>query len=199
MGILGDFLQGTASLLEGMKVTIGHFFRKPVTSEYPRQRIEMSKAQRNAIVLIPKDEVGGDSHNCIACLQCEKICPSACIKIEGERPDGLSMKRPTVFDVNFALCSECGLCLDVCPTETLGYSRMYDEAGYTREFHHDLLAEWAPTEDAARERLREEAARKKAEAQKKVEAAAAAKAKAEADAKAGEPPPAASSEGGAAS
>lgn len=186
MGILGDFLQGTASLLEGMKVTIGHFFRKPVTLEYPRERAEMSKAQRNAIVLIPKDDLGGESHNCIACLQCEKICPSACIKIEGERPDGLSTKRPTVFDVNFALCSECGLCLDVCPTETLGWSRTYDEAGYTREFHHDLLAEWAPAEDAARERLREEAARKKAEAQKKVEAAA--KAAAEAKARADAPP-----------
>jgi NADH-quinone oxidoreductase subunit I len=190
MGFLNSFLQGTASLVTGMKVTIGHFFRKPVTTEYPRQRIEMSKAQRNAIVLIPRDELGGESHNCIACLQCEKICPSACIKIEGERPEGLSTKRPVSFDVNFALCSECGLCLDVCPTETLGWSRTYDDAGYTREFHHDLLGEWREGEEPARDRLREEAARKKAEAKKKMEAEAQAKAKAAEAAKQDAPPPA---------
>lgn len=176
MGFLGDILQGTRSLLEGMGVTIGHLFRKPVTLQYPSERTEMSKAQRNAITLIPKEDIGGGvSHNCIACLQCEKICPSFCIKIEGERPEGIPTKRPAKFDVNFALCSECGLCLDVCPTETLGWSKTYDDAGYTRNFKYDLLTIWRDKEETAREKMREEIARKKAESKLKADAAKAAK------------------------
>jgi NADH-quinone oxidoreductase subunit I len=196
MGLMSEIMLGARSLVDGMGVTIGHFFRKPVTVEYPQQRLEMSKAQRNAIVLIPKDEVGGISHNCIACLQCEKICPSACIKIDGERPDGIPTKRPARFDVNFALCSECGLCLDVCPTETLGWGKTYDDAGYTREFKYDLLTIWRDKEEAGREKLREELARKKAENKKKADADAKAKADAAAAAAAAEPKPTAPAAGG---
>lgn len=183
MGVISDIAIGARSLVEGMGVTIRHFFRRPVTEQYPRQRVEMSTAQRNAITLIPTPEVGDKSHNCIACLQCEKICPSFCIKIEGDRPEGIATKRPTRFDVNFALCSECGLCLDVCPTNTLGWSKTYDDAGYTRDFTYDLLKIWGDKEDAALEYLRQEAARKKAEAEAKRKAMAEQKAKAEAEAK----------------
>jgi NADH-quinone oxidoreductase chain I len=186
MGALISVARGALSLLKGMKITIGHFFRKPVTVEYPHEQAPMSPAQRNAIVLIEKDDI--ESHNCIACLQCEKICPSNCISITGERPEGLAMKRPVKFDVNFALCSECGLCLDVCPTETLGYSKRYDHAGYHRDdFLYDILGEWRDKEEKARENLREADRRKKAEREAKRKAELEAKARAaEANAKEGE-------------
>ncbi|MBI5154477.1 NADH-quinone oxidoreductase subunit I [Candidatus Poribacteria bacterium] len=174
MGMVANFFGGARSLLEGMRVTLEHFFRTPVTVEYPHEEAPISKAQRNAIVLIKKEEAG-DSHNCIACLQCEKICPSMCISITGIKHDGIAMKRPEKFDVNYALCSVCGLCLDVCPTETLGYSKLYDAAGYHRDdFVYDLLEPYRETEPEIVEHLRAEEARKKAErdAKRKAEAAA---------------------------
>lgn len=183
MSAVKEFFKGSRSLAEGMAITIKHFFRRPVTVDYPREKAPISKAQRNAITLIPKDEVGG-SHNCIACLQCQKICPSNCISITGYRPDGLAMKRPETFDVNFALCSECGLCLDVCPTNTLGYSKTYDNAGYNRDdFTFDLLEKWRDGEEQALETLREADRKKKAEREAKKKAdEAAKKAKAAAEA-----------------
>ena len=73
--------------------------------------------------------------------------------------------------MDFALCSECGLCLDVCPTDTLGYSREYDQAGYSRkDFLYDLLEPWRDSEAETVERLRHIEA-EKAEAKKKVAAA----------------------------
>lgn len=154
-------LKGARSLLTGMKITLKHCFRPPVTSRYPHERLEMSPAFRNVIALVEVPEVG--SHDCIDCGACERICPSACIEVEGERPDGMKRKRATRFEVDFALCSECGLCVDVCPTDTLGYSREYDQAGYgRRDFLYDLLEPWRDGEAEVRERLRAEEARKQA-------------------------------------
>jgi len=169
MPMLKQTLTGARSLLTGMKVTFKNAFKKPVTSQYPRERIEMSQAYRNVIVLVEKEDVG--SHDCIDCGMCERVCPSFCIKVEGERPEGMKRKRATRFEVDFALCSECGLCLDVCPTDTLGYSREFDQAGYGRnDFLYDLLIPYRDREETVRDTLRaaeaEAAAAKKAAEEK---------------------------------
>ena len=178
--MLKQTLTGARSLLTGMKVTFKNAFKKPVTSQYPRERIEMSQAYRNVIVLVEKEDVG--SHDCIDCGMCERVCPSFCIKVEGERPEGMKRKRATRFEVDFALCSECGLCLDVCPTDTLGYSREFDQAGYGRnDFLYDLLIPYRDREETVRDTLRaaeaEAAAAKKAAVAKKAAAKKAAEEK----------------------
>ena len=63
--------------------------------------------------------------------------------------------------MDFALCSLCGLCIDVCPTVTLKYSRIYDEAGYNRDWTFDLLEDFQEGEAAYIVRAREEEAKKK--------------------------------------
>ena len=183
--MLRETLVGAWSLLVGMKITLTHVFRGPVTSQYPRERIEMSKAYRNVIVLIEIEGIG--SHDCIDCNACVRVCPSDCIVIEGERPEGMRKRRATLFEVDFALCSECGLCLDVCPTDTLGYSREYDQAGYGRnDFLYDLLVPYRDREEEVRERLRAEEAKKAAAKKAAAEAKKAAAAKAEEEASGGD-------------
>lgn len=180
-------LTGAWSLLVGMKVTLKHVFRPPVTSQYPRERIEMSKAYRNVIRLIEIEEIG--SHDCIDCQACVRVCPSDCIKVEGERPEGMRKKRATLFEVEFALCSECGLCIDVCPTDTLGYSREYDQAGFRRsDFLYDLLDEWRAQESEVIERLRADEEKKAAAKKAAAARAAAKKAKEEKEAAVSEAP-----------
>ncbi len=174
MKFLKEIFAGTSTLLTGMRVTLQHFLRPPVTTQYPLEKLEMSEAYRDVIVLIEKEELG--THDCIDCQACVRVCPSMCIEIEGHRPEGLKRKRATKFEVDFALCSECGLCLDVCPTETLGYGRDYDEAGYQRsDFIYDLLKPWRSGEEAALKRIGEIEAAKAAERDAKKKAAAAAK------------------------
>jgi NADH-quinone oxidoreductase subunit I len=183
--MLRETLVGAWSLLVGMKITLSHVFRGPVTSQYPRERIEMSKAYRNVIVLIEIEGIG--SHDCIDCNACVRVCPSDCIVIEGERPEGMRKRRATLFEVDFALCSECGLCLDVCPTDTLGYSREYDQAGYGRnDFLYDLLVPYRDREEEVRQRLRAEEAKKAAAKKAAAEAKKAAAAKAEEEASGGD-------------
>lgn len=173
MAFVKDVLDGTKTLLTGMKVTLNNFRKPPITSKYPMEKIEMSKAFRNVIVLIEKDDI--QSHDCIGCKACERVCPSFCIDVDGDRPEGMRRKRATHFKVDFALCSDCGLCLDACPTDTLGYSKVHDEAGYNRsDFVYDLLDPWRDEEAETIDRLRkmeeEQAAAKKALAAKKAAA-----------------------------
>lgn len=182
MKAIEELVKGTRSLLQGMTVTFDNMRKPPVTVSYPREHAPISPVQRNAIRLIEKEETGG-SHACIACNMCEKICPSDCITVVGEKVDGIATKRPQTFHVRFDQCSECGLCLDVCPKSTLGWSTEYTTVGYQREFVVDLLEPHRDGEEAAREVLREEEARKRAarEAKRKADEEAKAR-KAAADA-----------------
>ncbi len=185
MAYLKVVAQGFWSLLVGLRVTIGHLFTKKVTERYPHVEPELSDAYRGTVVLIEKDELG--THDCVACGACQRVCPSHCIVVTGGKVPGLKKKRPDHFEMNFALCSLCGLCIDACPTDTLGYSKQYDDVGYTREWTFDLLAPYAEREESFREAQaqREAAAaeaKKKAAADKKRKAAEAAKKKAEAQA-----------------
>ncbi|MFT5369324.1 MAG: formate hydrogenlyase subunit 6/NADH:ubiquinone oxidoreductase subunit I [Candidatus Latescibacterota bacterium] len=171
MAFVKEILDGTKTLLTGMKVTLDNFRKPPITSKYPIEKLEMSQAFRNVIVLIEKDDI--QTHDCIGCKACERVCPSFCIVVDGERPEDMRRMRATNFKVDFALCSDCGLCLDVCPTDTLGYSKVHDEAGYNRsDFVYDLLDPWREAEAPTVERLRkleaEQAAAKKARTVKKA-------------------------------
>ncbi|TNF38303.1 MAG: NADH-quinone oxidoreductase subunit I [Deltaproteobacteria bacterium] len=184
-------LVGFWSLVVGLGVTIRHFFRttlgrKPVTEVYPHKEPELPPAFRSAIKLIRFDET--NSHDCVGCKACERICPSFCISVDGDKVDGIRKKRATHFEMDFALCSLCGLCIDACPTATLEYSRIYDDVGYTRNWKHDLLAPFNDYEaqfvEEQRDREEKEAAEKaRLAAEKKAQAAAAkaAKEKAAAD------------------
>lgn len=183
MKAIHRLLTGFWSLLVGLAITMGHmlrttFGRKKVTQQYPHEKPELTKAYRSAIKLIRFDET--NSHDCVGCKACERICPSFCISVDGDKVAGIKKKRATHFEMDFALCSLCGLCIDVCPTDTLEYSRLYDEAGYTREWKHDLLADFNDYEETfiAEQLAREEAeaAEKARLAEEKKRAAAAAKA-----------------------
>ena len=195
MKALHGILTGFWSLVVGLSITLRHFAltvfaRKKVTEQYPKEKPVMSKAYRSAIQLIRFPETG--SHDCVGCKACERTCPSFCISVDGDKVDGIKKKRATHFEMDFALCSLCGLCIDACPTETLEYSKLYDEAGYTRNWKHNLLAPFTANEETfiaeQREREAKEAEEKARAAEEKKRAAEAAKAaKAAKEAKAASP------------
>ena len=129
MSYVGRVWEGAKSLVIGLVVTGRHLVKKPVTLQYPHEKPDVSK-WGGPIELKTFPETG--THDCIACNACTRICPSECIAVEGERPEGSKKMRATVFTLDFSTCSLCGLCVDVCPTDTLQYSKRYDEATYTR-------------------------------------------------------------------
>lgn len=126
-----DIVVGAWSLLVGMWVTIRYMFKRPVTQQYPRVRLE-HKHFRGPIQFVIFPETG--THNCIACLLCAKICPTNCYVIEGAKSaEEGGQKRPTKFIYNYWQCSLCNLCVQVCPTQTLEHSKDFESASYSRD------------------------------------------------------------------
>ncbi len=138
MGYFKDIFDGGLSLVEGMGVTVRRLFRPLVTVQYPRKKIPLSSAYRGHIELKIFEETG--THKCIVCLNCEKICPSGVIKVRGEKLKEKGPKTLTGYAIDFSICSLCGLCVEICPTSTLQYSREYELVGETRaDCQIDLL------------------------------------------------------------
>ena len=126
-----EIATGFWSLLAGMAVTIRYFVKPIVTVQYPRQKIQMSPRYRGYPQFIIDPET--QTHRCIACEMCSRICPSQLITVEGAKFPGEKQKRATKYIHEHYYCSLCGLCVEVCPTTALEFSKEYRLVGFSRE------------------------------------------------------------------
>src|SRR5665648_617188 len=194
MSYFKEIAVGFWSLLGGMAVTIRYFVKPIVTVQYPREKIPMSARWRGypQFVIDPETQ----THKCIACEMCARICPSQLITLEGTKFPGEKQKRATRYVHEHQFCSLCGLCVEVCPTTALEFSSVYRLVGFSRQdFVLDHLAllqtrqkaaglpvtkiptaediAAAIAAEAAAKEAREKEAKAKAEAKKAAEAKAA--------------------------
>ncbi len=128
---------GLWSLLVGMGITFREFFSPTVTVQYPYQKLTMTARYRGHIELI----AGPDGRpNCVVCGMCEKACPSGCISLGGEKPEGGKRKELTQYLLDFTTCSLCGSCVESCNFNAIEFSREYNLASTRKEdFHFNLL------------------------------------------------------------
>jgi NADH-quinone oxidoreductase subunit I len=126
-----EIATGFWSLLAGMAVTIRYFVKPVVTVQYPRQKIQMSPRYRGYPQFIIDPDT--QTHRCIACEMCSRICPSQLITVEGAKFPGEKQKRGTKYIHEHYYCSLCGLCVEVCPTTALEFSKEYRLVGLSRQ------------------------------------------------------------------
>ncbi|MBI5444855.1 MAG: NADH-quinone oxidoreductase subunit I [Deltaproteobacteria bacterium] len=133
-----DIFSGLWSLLVGMKVTLRHMLSPTITVHYPFDVVPVTPGFRGHTDLVI-DPVTADT-KCITCMMCERACPSQCITVRAEKPEGAKKKILVGYDLDFTKCSLCGNCVEVCPVDALEYSKEYTLAGYSRhDFHFELL------------------------------------------------------------
>ena len=133
-----EIVSGAWSLLVGMKVTAQYGLGKTVTTHYPYDKLEVTPNFRGHIDLIIDPETA--ESKCITCMMCEKTCPSNCIEIKAEKPEGAKKKVLVEYHLDFTKCSLCGNCVEVCPVDAIEYSHEYSLAGYSRhDFHFELV------------------------------------------------------------
>lgn len=145
-----EFIKGAGSLIAGLAVTIKAFFQPAVTSQYPRQLLQISPRFRGHTKLVA-DSDNPDKNGCIACGICVKNCPSSAIKnVEGEKREGEKRKTATAYMLDYTTCSQCGICVEICPSDALAFSADFNLAGYKREdFHFDLVREFEKRKKAS--------------------------------------------------
>ena len=128
---LKEIATGFNSLLTGMRITIGQFFKPSVTVQYPHESLKMPERFRGHIVLVRDPETG--KAKCFACKLCERACPSDCITVEGAKLEGAKKKSVTQYVLDFTKCSLCGSCVEACRDGAIRYSHEYNLASTNKE------------------------------------------------------------------
>ncbi|UCH42808.1 MAG: NADH-quinone oxidoreductase subunit I [Dehalococcoidales bacterium] len=112
-------------IAKGLTVTIRHLFRHPITTQYPEQRLNISRRTRG-------NELIWDRNNCTGCATCAKTCPQGVIHVVTAAKIDENKYEVEKFEVDTGYCISCGLCVEACPFDALFMGYAYELAKYRR-------------------------------------------------------------------
>jgi NAD(P)H-quinone oxidoreductase subunit I len=128
-----EAVQSARYIGQGMAVTFDHMSRRPITVQYPYEK------------LIPSERFRGRIHfeydKCISCEVCVRVCPINLPVVDWEFNNELKKKELKSYSIDFGVCIFCGNCVEYCPTNCLSMTEEYDMATYDRhELNFDSVA-----------------------------------------------------------
>jgi NADH-quinone oxidoreductase subunit I len=111
-------------ILKSMAIAYRNMLRKPITVQYPRERIELPERARWAVA-IKYDEQG--EIKCTGCLACERACPDHIIEMLMTTAEDRS-KHIDHYRYEIGACMMCGLCVEACPFDAIEMGHDYELA-----------------------------------------------------------------------
>lgn len=147
-------------LLKGLKISLGWFFRKKITENYPDVMPKLPEASHGRPVF--------HYDKCIACNQCVVACPNKVIKLNTETV--AKKKVVTDYDFNLQYCLFCAFCEEACPTDAIKFSTDFELTKYN---HDDIYIKFVKPEDIEKKKEEVLKAAAEKEAAEKNKAAAA--------------------------
>jgi NAD(P)H-quinone oxidoreductase subunit I len=125
---VGDYVkeagQAAKYIGQGMSVTFDHMRRRPITVQYPYEK------------LIPSERFRGRIHfefdKCISCEVCVRVCPINLPVVDWEFNAEIKKKELRSYSIDFGVCIFCGNCVEFCPTNCLSMTEEYDLTVYDR-------------------------------------------------------------------
>ncbi|MDF5707728.1 MAG: NAD(P)H-quinone oxidoreductase subunit I [Nostoc sp. S4] len=134
---VGDYtketIQAARYIGQGLSVTFDHMRRRPITVQYPYEK------------LIPGERFRGRIHfefdKCIACEVCVRVCPINLPVVDWEFDKASKKKKLNHYSIDFGVCIFCGNCVEFCPTNCLSMTEEYELSTYDRhELNYDNVA-----------------------------------------------------------
>jgi NAD(P)H-quinone oxidoreductase subunit I len=118
---------------QGLSVTFDHMRRRPITVQYPYEK------------LIPSERFRGRIHfefdKCISCEVCVRVCPINLPVVDWEFNKESKKKQLKHYSIDFGVCIFCGNCVEYCPTNSLSMTEEYELSTYDRhELNYDNVA-----------------------------------------------------------
>ena len=94
------------------------------TVQYPEEKLAPQENARTVPFLVCDGEDPLAGLRCTACTICSQECPAHCIEIVKDtvkKPDylGKMQLQPKVFNIDMAVCMACGICVEVCPFDSI--------------------------------------------------------------------------------
>ena len=119
-----DTVDAAKYMLQGMSVTFDHMRRRPVTIQYPYEK------------LIPSERYRGRIHyefdKCIACEVCVRVCPINLPVVDWVMNKQTKKKELRNYSIDFGACIFCGNCVEYCPTNCLSMTEEYELSTFDR-------------------------------------------------------------------
>ena len=112
-------------IAKGLTVTIRHLFRHPTVSQYPEQRLNVSRRIRG-------NELIWSREKCTGCGTCAKTCPQGVIEIVTSTNLEENKYEVEKYQVDNGYCIQCGLCVEACPYDALFMGYSFERAKYRR-------------------------------------------------------------------
>ena len=112
-------------IAKGLTVTIRHLLRHPTVSQYPEQRLNISRRTRG-------NELVWNQEKCTGCGTCAKTCPQGAIEIITSTDPVENKYVVEKYEVDTGYCIQCGLCVEACPYDALYMSYAFECAKYRR-------------------------------------------------------------------
>jgi NADH-quinone oxidoreductase subunit I len=140
-----------ATTLVGMRITGKYLLQKPITVQYPDERLPIPERYRGIHYL--------EQEKCIDCLACARACPIDCIEMDAVR-HGKELEWIS-FTLDYQKCMFCELCVYPCPKDCIHMGTEFAFVTYDRsELKHDLLSYKGMAKEA-RIRMKEAEEKKK--------------------------------------
>ncbi len=114
--------------LQSMWIVFKHLFQRPITIQYPDQKVYLPPRFRGRIIL-SRDPDGRE--RCVACYLCSVACPVNCIALQATQ-DETGRRYPEFFRINFSRCIFCGYCEEACPTYAIQLTPDFEMSEYYR-------------------------------------------------------------------
>ena len=130
---LKDIKDSAKYMLQGLSVTLDHMGRRPVTVQYPYEK------------LIPSERYRGRIHyefdKCIACEVCVRVCPINLPVVDWVMNKQTKKKELRNYSIDFGACIFCGNCVEYCPTNCLSMTEEYELSVFDRhQLNYDNVA-----------------------------------------------------------
>lgn len=160
-----NVVDSVVTTLVGMRITGKYLLQKPITVQYPDERLPIPNRYRGIHYL--------EQEKCIDCLACARACPIDCIEMDAVR-HGKELEWIS-FTLDYQKCMFCELCVYPCPKDCIHMGNEYAFVSFDRsEFVHDLLSYKGMARDAKTRMVEAEAKKAAKEAAKQAKALAAA-------------------------
>ncbi len=120
---------------KGLAVTFENLLKKPVTVQYPDEKLVMTPRFRGLHILTRHED---GLERCVGCELCAVACPADAIFVQAaenhpDRPASHGERFAERYEINMLRCIFCGFCEEACPEDAIYLEKNYELSDYRRD------------------------------------------------------------------